>query len=136
MTAPTAEERLATMERIVKDQASTIEALKAPKGIRSARPNEKPAPKPWTTEQKAELELRRYIKNAGARVKGLGGEKHAITKGFYKNLPAKDRERAVYLMKEVLHRTTKSEKDGKERLNMVWDETILDFKNHEPVEAE
>ncbi len=113
------EGRLATSEKINADQQKTIEALKAPKGIRSAKANQKPDPIPWTTEERAELELRRYIKKAGHYPCDKGKK---IKEGFYKNLSQKKKDRATFLLKEVLHRT-----------KMVWDETILDFQNHQPV---
>lgn len=138
MAKMTIEERMDAMEEkhtadqaIIAQQAKIIKTLSAPKGIQSVRPNKKPETIPFTTEQKAEQELRRYIKNAGAMVKNKFNKSVEIKPGFRKGLSEEHKERARFLLKEVLHRTYK-DKGGKERLEMKWDETILDLKNHQP----
>ena len=119
----TVQEQLATMNKIIADQNKTIDALKH-KGIRSAKkPGEKPK-RHWeidmTTEQAAERELRRYIKNAGVMRKDLDGKLRRMPGGFRKNLSEEKKERAKKLMGIL----------GREKLE--WDESILDFRNHLP----
>lgn len=120
---PTIEERMTTMEEqhnadkaIIATQGKMLKQLENP-GIKSVRDRKPPTPIVFTTEQKAERELRRYIKNAGHFPNDKGKK---IKPGFRKGLSEDKKERAEKLMK-ILNRT-----------EMVWDETILDFKNHQP----
>lgn len=116
-------EQMGTQTRIMAEQRDIIDKLKAPKGIKSARVKKKPKKIVFTTEQKAERELRGYIVNAGVITK----KGHVQKPHFCKGLSEEKIERARYLMKEILHRTHKG---GKCRLE--WDESILDFVNHQP----
>ncbi len=125
--APTVEDRLATMEgkmsaqgKIIEDQKNIIDVLKSPKGIKSANEMRKLPKVVFTSDQKAERELRRYIKNAGVVLKS--GKK--CKAGFRKNLSDELKERANKLMKLL------------GRKEMVWDESLLDFRNHQPVTGE
>jgi len=111
------EDRMATMEKVIEDQARTIAKLKAPKGIQSAREKNKPKKVELTSDQKAERELRRYIVRPGV-IRKIDSKKQPGR--FRKNLSEEKKERARYLMK-LLGRT-----------KMDWSEDLLDVKNHQP----
>jgi hypothetical protein len=125
--APPIEEQVATMQvqiaaqqKIIEDQQNRIAELSQPKGITSAKEKAKPKVIVLTTEQQAERELRRYIKNAGARYSTGINKGKVIKPGFRKNLSEEKKERTRKLLK-ILGRT-----------EMKWDEELLDFRNHLP----
>jgi len=114
--APNLEDEVATLKKMVNDQAATIQKLSTRKGIQSARKADKPKKVVMNSDQMAERELRRYIVNAGVVMKNGKKQKGRFRKG----LPEEKKERARYLMKLL------------KRKEMKWDESLLDFRNHQP----